>query len=531
VLEDIRSESLRLVQGSAEIRNCTTVPWAQPWFTYNGGSYLARRGSYKTELLTGTSIGGDGITYRVASAPTGAVFGGLAPPVTATSTSPGPPATVTVQGANWTPDEFAGYRLSVQSATHGSREYGIIAGNTADTITLKDLGGGVYYTTYAVPQVLYPDFQMVNPSGNVTFVVEPDWGKQFSCTVKGLTTQWEEFPFYTEDGAGGARFNGSIDGLNSYGTLRSGASHIHNLWVSRQDWARDATGCTSSPTWDDWEGIHVRGGDVPWTFPANGPPITFPSASVEQKGSEWIVWNRASFGGGPRYPTLGIGPGDDAFGEPTAADPNYLANKDILAFWGKLGRQTPTDANQAGQPMQIVGGISTGSGSPGAVEFWFGKTGVPGRQVNGPATRQAMIDASGLTLGSGAGSSAIGAAPSHGQSLQILAGEELVTVAAAESTRTAMQLPAGAVVYAISVRVVADLPTATTFTVTCGGHTFSTAPVPGKAGRTDPGTAGAPFTIGGAPAPILLVPDRVPAGDSGKIRVTVHYYVVTPATS
>ena len=43
------------------------------------------------------------------------------------------------------------------------------------------------------------------------------------------------------------------------------------------------------------------------------------------------LWNRATQGGGPRYPTLGIGPGDDNFSGPRA-DPNYLENKDILAF-------------------------------------------------------------------------------------------------------------------------------------------------------------------------------------------------------
>ena len=529
ILEDIRSESLRLLQGSAQIRNCTTVPWARPWYNANGGAYLPGTGSYVNALLTGTSSGGDGKTYRVTAAPPGAVFGGL-PPTRATATSAGAPATLTVQNAKWTPNEFAGYRATILSAAHGKNQYGLIASNTADTITLKDLGEGLYYKTDFLPHLLYPDFRVVNPSGEVDFVVEPDWGTQSSCTVKGLTTRWEEFPFNTVDGALGARFNGSIDGLTAYGRIRSGASSIRNLWVSQQDWASDASGMASCPTWDQWSGIYVRGGTVSWTFPANQGPISFPSASVEQKGNEWIVWNRSGYGGAPRYPTLGIGPGDDAFGGPVA-DPNYQVNKDILAFWGKLGRQTPTGANRGGEPLQLQGGLSTGSGAPGAIEFWLGTAGVPGMQVNGPATRQATLDNHGLTLGAGSGSGAVGAVPSHGQSLQILAGEELVTVAAAASTHTMMQLPANAVVYAISVRVVAAPPTAASFTVTCGGHTFSTAPVSAKAGSTDPGTAGAPFTLGTAPSAVLIVPDRPPADDSGRVRVTAHYYVVTPATS
>ncbi len=435
-----------------------------------------------------------------------------------------------MKDAAWTPNEFAGYRVSILSGAHGKNQYGIIASNTADTLTLKDRGDGTYYTSDFVPHILYPDFQIVNPSGDVTFVVEPDWGTQTKCTVKGVTTEWEEFAYNTVDGALGARFGGSIDGFIAYGKMRIGSGSIRNLWVSRADWASDASGVASSPTWDHWSGIHVRGGYVPWTFPANQGPITFPSASVEQKGSEWIVWNRAGYGGAPRYPTLGIGPGDDAFGGP-AADPNYQLNKDILAFWGKLGRQTPNGADKAGAPMQIQGGLSTGSGAPGAIEFWFGKTGVPGTRVNGPATRQATLDAGGLTLGPGTGSAAVGAALGHGQSLRILAGEELVTVAAAATTSTTMRLPAHAVVYAISARVVAEIPTATAFTVTCGTRTASTAPISVKAGSTDPGTANVPFTIGATPLPVTLVPNQIPAHDGGKIRITVHYYVVTPPTN
>ncbi len=530
ILEDIRSESLRLVQGTAIIRNCTTVDWAKPWFTENWGQFhLAGTGSFRNALITGTGPGGDGITYRVTNAPEGAVFGGLSK-TRATATSAGPPATITVANAGWTPGEFVGYRATILAAAHGRNQYGIIAANTADTLTLKDLGEGVYYKSDYLPSQLYPDFRIVNPSGDVDFVVEPDWGTQFSCTVKGLTTEWEEFPFNTVDGALGSRFNGSIDGLIAYGKIRCGGVNIRNLWVSRADWASDAYGLASSLTSEKWSGIHVRGGNVPWTFPANQGPLTFPSPGVQQMGSDWIVWNRSAYGGGPRYPTLGIGPGDDVFGS-GAADPNYQVNKDILAIWGKLGRQTAGGENTPGQPLQLQGGLSTGSGKPGAIEFWFGSGGAPGHQVNGPATRQATLDAGGLTLGPGRGPGTIGAAPAHGQSLQFLAGEELVAVGAAASTRTAMELPAHAVIYAISVRVIADLPGAASFTVVCDGRNCSTAPVAAQVGSTDPGTAGVPFTIGSTPAPIMIVPDVAPTAEGGQVRITAHYYVVTPADS
>ena len=534
ILEDIRSESLRFLEGQAIIRNCSTVPWARNWYSRNYRNSIAGQPSFSGQLITGTGDGGDGRTYRVTNAPSGAKFGGLTL-TKATTTSAGPPATITVKGATWTADSFAGYRATILTAEHGKRQYGIIAGNTADTITLTDLGDGVFYKSDYVAKGLYPDFQIVNPTGNVEFVVEPDWGTQFSCTVDGVTTEWEDFPFLVLDGAAGGRFTGSIDGFNCFGKIRfSSPVNIRNLWVSRQDWASEGSANSSSIGADRWSDIWVRrvdqqGPGIPWTMPANGGPIRYPSVSVDQRGSEWIVWDRATYGGGPIYPTLGIGPGDDNFAG--NVDPNYMKNKDILAFWGKLGRQTAQGVDKAGTPLQLQGGLSTGSGTPGTIEFWAGTRGAAGTQVNGPATRRALVDARGLALGPGGVTAAIGSAPSHGQSLQFLAGEEEVTVAAAEATQTDMRVPANAVVYGVSVRVLEAIPTATSFTVSCDGRTVSTVPVPVTAGSTNPGTADAPFTIAAAPAAITLTPDRVPADAGGRVRVTVHYYVVTPPTN
>ena len=533
ILEDIRSESLRFLQGQAIIRNCATTPWARNWYNRNGGTTLAGQPSYSNALITGTGYGGDGKCYRVTSAPPQATFGGLTL-TKATATAAGPPATLTAKDAHWPVNAFAGRRATIINAEHGRRQYGIIAGNTADTITLTDLGKGVCYRSDFAPQALYPDFQVVNPSGGVEFVVEPNWGTQFGCTVNGVTTEWEDFPFNTVDGAAGSRFNGSIDGFSASGRIRfSSPVSIRNLTVSRQDWAADSAANTSTIGIDKWSDVYVwrvdqDGPGIPWTMPANGGPIAYPSVSVDQRGSEWIVWDRATYGGGPRYPTLGIGPGDDNFAG--NADPNYMLNKDILAFQGKLGRQTPHGPDQSGVPLQLQGGLSTGSGTPGAIEFWAGGSGAAGTQVNGPAARRALLDARGMALGPGAVTGSVGAAPSHGQSLQMLAGEEEVTVAASPATQTAMRVPANAVVYAISVRVLEAIPTATSFTVSCAGRTVSTAPVPATDGSTNPGTAGAPFTVGAAPAPVTLTPDVAPANARGRVRVTVHYYVVTPPT-
>lgn len=46
-----------------------------------------------------------------------------------------------------------------------------------------------------------------------------------------------------------------------------------------------------------------------------------------------------------------------------------------------LGRATPFETNKDGAKTQMQGGLSTGSGKPGAIEFWIGKSGPPGATV------------------------------------------------------------------------------------------------------------------------------------------------------
>lgn len=126
----------------------------------------------------------------------------------------------------------------------------------------------------------------------------------------------------------------------------------------------------------------------------------------------------------------------------------------------------------------------------------------------------------------------IGAAPTHAQGISILQGEELLTIAAAATTDTAMTIPANAVVLSVSVRVTTVIPTAATFTVigTSSSTVFNTANVSTAATSTDPGTkAGAYFN--GTAQTIRITPNLTPADNTGRVRVTVTYYVVTPPTS
>lgn len=109
---------------------------------------------------------------------------------------------------------------------------------------------------------------------------------------------------------------------------------------------------------------------------------------------------------------------------------------------------------------------------------------------------------------------------------------ELTTIAAAATTTTAIQLPANAVILAVSVRVVTIIPTAATFTVTSAtpAKTWNTVAVPVAAGTTDPGTAPGP-SFQTTASVITITPNLTPGTATGQVRVTVYYYQVTPATS
>ena len=109
---------------------------------------------------------------------------------------------------------------------------------------------------------------------------------------------------------------------------------------------------------------------------------------------------------------------------------------------------------------------------------------------------------------------------------------ELTTIAAAATTDTAIQIPANAVVFAVSVRVTTVIPTAATFTVGDSGSAarFSTAAVAVAAGSTDPGTkAGAYYNA--TALEIRITPNLTPDANTGRVRVTIYYYSVTPPTS
>lgn len=135
-----------------------------------------------------------------------------------------------------------------------------------------------------------------------------------------------------------------------------------------------------------------------------------------------------------------------------------------------------------------------------------------------------------LLVRSAAGSVTVGGV-GNGQLLGIKQLTELTTIAAAATTDTAIQIPANAIVIAVSVRVTVVIPTATAFDYGVSGATnrYGAAISP-AANTTFPGTIDA-LRYYAAAAAIRITPDATPAANTGRVRVTIHYLDVTAPTS
>ena len=122
----------------------------------------------------------------------------------------------------------------------------------------------------------------------------------------------------------------------------------------------------------------------------------------------------------------------------------------------------------------------------------------------------------------------------NGQMCQFLSLTELTTIAAAATTSTAIQLPANAIIFGVSARVVTVIPTATSFSVGITGTPtkFGTSgTISVAAGTTDVGTlAGASYNAT-AQTVLLTMNGGTPAGATGQVRVTIHYMLITAPTS
>jgi hypothetical protein len=124
-------------------------------------------------------------------------------------------------------------------------------------------------------------------------------------------------------------------------------------------------------------------------------------------------------------------------------------------------------------------------------------------------------------------------AGANGQALTIQALTEVTTIAAAATSATTLQIPAGAIVLGVPVEVTTVIPTATTFTVTGTTSTtvFDTAAVSVAATTTDAGTNHCPYYNATAQTITYTMSGGTPAANTGRVRITLYYILVTPPTS
>lgn len=287
-------------------------------------------------------------------------------------------ATITKTSAGWTTNTYAGMRVSIIGGT-GNTQWGIIASNTSDTLTLDSTG---WRTDYPL-DYLHPNYRIVAADSTSQFVVEPNWGTQTSL---GSDVTWEPYDFNAIDGyAANTRHVGYIE--NFFATtgarINTASDKISTLQVSRADWGTQETNLfEDSQVRRDWTDIRVireRGYQkiLPWTPLRNGSTAPLgPVPDIHALGTKWLAWQHGQFGGGTAFPNIGIGLGDDA-------NANSSTGKNILAFEGTFfGKRSARGTNQNGTDTNIAGGYGTGSGTSGAIGFYTAAAGSSGDAIN-----------------------------------------------------------------------------------------------------------------------------------------------------
>ena len=120
----------------------------------------------------------------------------------------------------------------------------------------------------------------------------------------------------------------------------------------------------------------------------------------------------------------------------------------------------------------------------------------------------------------------------YGQQVNFGTLTELTTIANSAYTDTTIKMPANSIILGVDVRVTTAITGTSTFTVGDAGNAsrFNTASVSKAVNSTDSGTkAGAYYNA--SAASIRITPDTTPSDSTGIVRVTIHYYTITPATS
>jgi hypothetical protein len=369
IIQNARSESRRLAAGGAinsglRIYNTKTIFQAPQWPAICGQS------GHVGDIVSGTAVGGDGHYYQVTVAGT---WGGQCQQ-TATA---GSSSSITNSGASWTVNAFAGQRVSIVGGS-AADYYCVIASNTATVLTCNGAG---WVTSYSQQ---YQNGWGIAPSPDNTslFVIEPNWGTQ---TSNGTVT-FADLNENAIEGPGGLAAQDLVieDSTIMGGRIYGNNAHIKNVLVSRADWLKFSGDFDSNVVTSEIDNVRiVTPDDISsyaklWTLPRNNLAAAgaYTGMSQYQMGTRPVVWSGGARGGGASARDVWIGGRTDTYGGPNDV------SRAVLEFGGILGRATPIGTtNSNGTDTDIQGGLPTGSGTPGSINFWTGNTGSSGTSI------------------------------------------------------------------------------------------------------------------------------------------------------
>jgi hypothetical protein len=355
-MENVRSESRRLMAGNRiNIKNSYTI---------NQASFPTPQQSLPVGyIITGSAVGGDGAYYKVT---VNGIFGGVGTPARPEHATSGSATAIINSLASYKVNAFTGFRASIVAGT-GIGHYCVVTAN--DTTTIACSAGWVSD---------YDKLADADPDSTSQFVVEPNWGTQFTsgaCTFAALNENG------IDGDNGGVPANAVLDGVDVPGDKIRAEGVFRRVTVSRADW-------NGNPALDNH--IVIADYDVrldptigiggatyykKWQFLRNGPSSgSFLGYSQRNMGTQPIVWSAGQAGGGISATDVWVGGRSDP-------ESKNSMSRAVLETGGMLGRPTPSGSNKNGTPMQIQGGLPTGSGAPGAIEFWMGKSGSSGSRV------------------------------------------------------------------------------------------------------------------------------------------------------
>lgn len=298
----------------------------------------------------------------------------------------------------------------------------------------------------------------------------------------------------------------------------------HSFWKNSTTAQRLSVANTYAST------ISYEAFSIDWQTLANNVIVGARSAATGIGRTAWFVGqddNAGTLAGlrvrrsGAPFLHTGIASTAGSFGITTSATGN----------WTQLSDITSSATSGTISAVAITPTYNQASGSAANTDLLINRT-----QTAVGSGAQLLIDAQVSTSSrfavDTAGSVSVGGA--NGQAFgELKSLTELTTIAAAASTDTTIQMPAGAVVRAVSVRTTVTIPTATSYSVGDSGSAtrFNTANVGVAANSTDAGTKAGSYYNASALSVRLTMNGGTPVNNNGRVRVTIWYDLSTPPTS